>query len=168
MNTANEAHTDHFSARVNIDGADVHINTTKVDLLTRLIARLQGTAPATAVAADEKQEVASSNTGKPPIKSSAKTVETKASSESPQTAGEPASPAPSPAASPAPAAEEPAKGVSYDDVKAVINGLYAIDPKHAVALLAQFKVKKGPDLQPQQWPDVVAAGKKKLAELQGA
>lgn len=163
MTTATEnTGAEHFSAHIRVEGAAVRIDTSDLTVLATLLARLKAGVPSVAVAADEKQEVAASTTGKPPIKSSAKTVETKASSESAPPAGEPASPAPSPAAS----TVEPEKGVSYDDVKAVVNGLYAIKPQYAVDLLAQFGVKKGPDLDPTRWIEVVAAGKAKLAELQ--
>lgn len=160
MTTATEnTGAEHFSAHIRVEGAAVRIDTSDLTVLATLLARLKAGVPSVAVAADEKQEVASSTTGKPPIKSSAKTAETKASSESAPPAGAPASPAPSPAASTAD------KGVSYDDVKKVITELYGKDQKAAVGLLADFGVTKGPELQPQQWPAVVEAAKKKLAEL---
>lgn len=168
-----------YNARVQIDGAHVSVQAPSLTVLAALIARLKGApsegTPVTpdgrivekkaAVGAAEKQEVAQAAAGKP--KANAQTAPAKASSESAPAAGEPASPAPSQAAS-TPAADEAEKPVGYEDVKQVVNALYAIKPQHAVDLLAAFGVTKGPELQPQQWPDVVKTGRAKLVELKGA
>lgn len=87
----------------------------------------------------------------------------------PKTAPKPvAKAAPKPAPKPAPAeAEDDGAEVSYEDVKALILelGNTAGKGRPAVAaVLAEFGVEKGPELQPDQYAEALEALKAKLAE----
>lgn len=152
---------DSYSANLNIDGAHISVVATSMPVLSDLIARLKGGKP---VEAPGKSAAA----GAAPAKASAAPAPVAATPATSGEAGNATAAAPTPAASPsappaaAPASAQPqtdastqAQAVSYDDVKARVNKLYAIKPQHAVDALAKFGVKKGPELQPQQWPEFV-------------
>lgn len=83
------------------------------------------------------------------------------------TAAAPTAPAPAPSAAAASTAEfpsEPAPAIAVADVNAAIIGLAKAKGRDAaVALLAEFKVAKVPELKPEQFADVLAAAKKATA-----
>lgn len=145
-----------YRADLRIDGASVSVVASSMPILADLISRLKGAAPqAQAVS----QAPAKPAKGAPAAQAPAPAAEAPGKSDS-------APPAAAPAPAPAQAdASTQAAAASYDDIAQVVNALYALKPQHAVDLLGQFGVKNGKQLQPQQWPDVVAAGKAKLAEL---
>ena len=65
------------------------------------------------------------------------------------------------------AAHEAKPQVRYDQVKKVVNELYAIDPQHAIDALAKFGVKNGKELPEAKWAEFVAHGQAQLATLKG-
>jgi hypothetical protein len=146
---------DSYSADVNIDGARISVVATSMTVLSDLIARLKGT-PAKAPQVSHAAPIAPAPVVQAP----------EASQHAGKSDSAPSAAAASSAAAPADASSQ-AAAVSYEDVKAHINKLYAIKPQHAVDALTKFGAKKGPDLQPQQWPDFVAHAKAELAKLGG-
>lgn len=154
MTTANPLET--YRADISIDGASVSVVASSMTILADLIARLKGAAP-------QAHPVSQA----PKAPKAEKQASAPAAQEAPGKS-ESAPPAAAPAAADKPAdASTQAAAVSYDDVKKIVNALYVIKPQHAIDLLKQFDVTKGPELQPQQWPDVVAAGQTLLAKVGG-
>jgi hypothetical protein len=154
VSTANPLET--YRADISIDGASVSVVASSMTILADLIARLKGAAPqAQAVSQAPKAPKAEKQASAPAA------PEAPGKSDSAPPAAAPA------AAQPQADASTQAPGVSYDDVKKVVNALYAIKPQHAIDLLKSFNVTKGPELQPQQWPDVVLAGQAMLAKVGG-
>jgi hypothetical protein len=160
-----------YAAHVNTDGAQISISAPSMTVLAALLARLglATPAPSPAVTADEKAAVL----GKPAAAATAPTraapaAKTTAAPAAPSDAAAPgksnsAAPADKPSSAGTPA---DASAVTYDDVKKVVNALYAIEPDHAVTLLAEFKVQNGKQLDTTQWIAFVEQGRAKLAQLQ--
>lgn len=145
---------DHYSADLTIDGARVSVVASSMTVLADLIARLKGTAA-------KAPEV--SQSAPKPVPAPAPQVA--AAQQAPgKSEPAPSAAATAPAAQPADASTQ-AAAVSYEDVKAHINKLYAIKPEHAIDALAKFGAKTGPGLQPQQWPEFVDHARAELAKL---
>lgn len=168
-----------FTARVALpQGGHAYLSVTSLAVLSALVGMLtsdkvptpaapaveQADKPAaTGLTADEKAAVLG-NAQKPEVKTKPATKPAATTSTEPSASAAPAD-KPSSASTDAGASEKP---VAYDQVKALVNALYMIDPKHAVEALAEFNVKNGKELQPQQWPAFVAAAGKKLEALKVA
>jgi hypothetical protein len=149
---------DHFEANLTLEhGATAYIQAPTIDLLAALVARTK--AQLSNVPAPE---------AKPATVAKAPTPKAQEVSQPAAGKSEPAPNAAATASAAAPAAASTqAEAVSFDDVKSVVNKLYAIKPQHAVDALAAFGVKKGSDLQPQQWPEFVEKARAQLAKLEG-
>lgn len=152
--------TDSFQAHLTVDGAAVQINASSMTTLQLLLARLtlaNGAQTASGVSADEKAAVVGN-------------VPTPAPTPKPAAVAKAATPAPTPpTATAAPVAAQQPKaepsGVTYEDVKKVVNALYAIEPQHAVDALAKFNVKNGKELDPKDWVKFVEDGRAQLESL---
>ena len=67
-------------------------------------------------------------------------------------------------ATPSPAADAPAPGANYDDVKNAIVKLSGLKGRdQVVAVLSQFEAAKGPDLKPEQFADFIAQANAAMA-----
>lgn len=67
-------------------------------------------------------------------------------------------------ATPSPAADAPAPGATYDDVKNAIVKLSGLKGRdQVVAVLSQFDAAKGPDLKPEQFADFIAQANAAMA-----
>lgn len=160
-----EQQPDNYMARVSVDGATVRIDAPSMEVLIALVARL----------ADPLASVSSAAVGTLVVSNPVKAAMTRAEEKAAVlAAAAPSEPQPGKSAPPAqdPAPTSPtatvaadAVPVSYDDVKRLINALYAIDPKHAVGALADFNVVKGTQLDPTQWVDFFTKGSARLTSL---
>lgn len=179
MNAVIEKPVDSFDARMNLqDGATVYISAPTIELLAQLVAKTKGqlVVPSVGVSAEEKQAVIGAGklgggAARPAEGSGSTTSSTSAS-----TAGSREAPGKSSSAATAGGQASAQKqadasaqaSATYDDVKRVVNALYAVKPQHAVDMLATFNAKKGTELKPEQYADFVTKAQQKLTELGAA
>lgn len=171
------ASRDHYSASVTIEGARVVIDAPALNVLDALIRRLTLSNAPQPVSAEQTAARAELDAQQaapaPSAEKKASKAKTEPAAEAPgKSQSTAAASQETPAATPrtAEAAEDGAqpKGVSYDDVKRLVNALYAIKPQHAVDALADFKVKNGKELAPQDWPAFVEKAEARLAALKAS